>query len=89
MCPQMPAADLERRRLISEQMTVLRAKPFVTGAIFWTYQDYRTPTDYHMSVMDARRRRRGLWAVLSEAYAPVVMTPSVCPRHMGASNRPR
>ena len=73
----MPAdaevADLERRRLISEQMPVLRAKPFVAGAIFWTYQDYRTPTDYHMGVMDAHRRRRGLWAILSEAYAPVVI----------------
>lgn len=66
------AADIQRRRLISEQMAVLRTKPFVAGAIFWTYQDYRTPTNYHMGVVDAHRRRRGSWAVLREEYAPVL-----------------
>jgi beta-glucuronidase len=67
------AADIQRRRLISEQMTVLRTKPFVAGAIFWTYQDYRTPTNYRMGVVDMQRRRRGSWAVIREEYSPVLM----------------
>jgi beta-glucuronidase len=67
------AADRERRRVISEQIPVMRAKPFVAGAIFWTYQDYRTPTDYHMGVVDAHRRRRGSWALLREEYSPLLI----------------
>jgi beta-galactosidase/beta-glucuronidase len=75
------AADIQRRRLISEQMAVLRTKPFVAGAIFWTYQDYRTPTNYRMGVVDARRRRRGSWAVLREEYSPVLFdSVSFAPR---------
>jgi beta-glucuronidase len=64
------AADFQRRQLIIEQMTVLRGKPFVAGAIFWTYQDYRTLNEYQMGVVEARRQRRGSWAVLREEYAP-------------------
>jgi beta-glucuronidase len=65
------ASDIQRRRLISEQMAVLRTKPFVVGAIFWTYQDYRTPTHYQMGLVDAHRRRRGSWTVLREEYTPL------------------
>jgi hypothetical protein len=65
------AADNQRCRLIHEQITVLRAKPFVAGAIFWTYQDYRTPTNYKMGVVDVHRQRRGSWTILREEYAPV------------------
>jgi hypothetical protein len=67
------AADVQRRRLIREQMAVMRQKPFVVGAIFWTYQDYRTPTAYHMGVVDAHRRRRGSWGTLRDEYAPVLV----------------
>jgi hypothetical protein len=67
------AADIQRRILISEQMTILRTKPFVAGAIFWTYQDYRTPTNYKMGVVDMQRRRRGSWAVIREEYSPVLI----------------
>jgi hypothetical protein len=67
------AADRPRRRLIREQMAILRTKPFVAGAIFWTYQDYRTPTNYQMGVVDAHRRRRGSWAILRQEYAPLVI----------------
>jgi Glycosyl hydrolases family 2, TIM barrel domain/Glycosyl hydrolases family 2, sugar binding domain/Glycosyl hydrolases family 2 len=66
------AADRPRQQLIREQLTVFRRKPFIAGAIFWTYQDYRTPNGLVMGVVDARRRQRGSWGVLREAYAPAV-----------------
>jgi hypothetical protein len=78
------AADIQRRQLIREQLAVLRTKPFVAGAIFWTYQDYRTPTNYHMGVVDAHRCRRGSWAVLREEYSPVLIdSVSFSPRSAG------
>ena len=67
------AADVLRRQLIVDQMAVMRQKPFLAGAIFWTYQDYRTPTDYKMGVVDAQRRRRGSWRTLRDEYAPVLI----------------
>ena len=66
-------ADAQRRLVITEQMEVFRSKPFVAGAIFWTYQDYRTPSGFVMGVVDAERNRRGSWAVLREEYAPVLI----------------
>jgi beta-glucuronidase len=66
-------ADLQRRQLIIEQMALFRRKPFIAGAIFWTYQDYRTPTNYMMGVVDAQRNRRGSWEVLREMHAPVLI----------------
>jgi Glycosyl hydrolases family 2, TIM barrel domain/Glycosyl hydrolases family 2, sugar binding domain/Glycosyl hydrolases family 2 len=70
--PDSEAADRPRQQLIREQLTVFRRKPFIAGAIFWTYQDYRTPNRLLMGVVDTQRRRRGSWAVLREAYAPAV-----------------
>jgi beta-glucuronidase len=67
------AADIVRRQLISEQMAVYRSKPFVAGAIFWTYQDYRTPTNFVMGLVDAKRHKRGSWEVLREEYAPALI----------------
>ncbi|HEX2277493.1 MAG TPA: glycoside hydrolase family 2 TIM barrel-domain containing protein [Candidatus Tectomicrobia bacterium] len=67
------SADLQRRQLIIEQMALFRRKPFIAGAIFWTYQDYRTPTNYMMGVVDAQRNRRGSWQVLREMHAPVLI----------------
>jgi beta-galactosidase/beta-glucuronidase len=64
------AADGVRQRLIAEQMAVLRSRPFVVGAIFWTYQDYRTLSEFKMGVVDDKRRRRGSWQILREEYAP-------------------
>lgn len=66
-------ADLVRRQLISEQMEVFRSKPFVSAAIFWTYQDYRTRSDFIMGLVDYNRNRRGSWEVLREEYAPVLI----------------
>jgi hypothetical protein len=78
--PEMPAAseaaDRQRQQLIREQLVVFRRKPFIAGAIFWTYHDYRTRSGFQMGVVDAQRQRRGSWAVLREAYAPVVLDGS-------------
>lgn len=71
--PDSAAADLQRCQLIAEQMAVFRSKPFVAGAIFWTYQDYRTPSNFLMGVVDARRVKRGSWAVLRQEYSPVLL----------------
>ncbi len=65
-------ADAQRRQVIVEQVEVFRSKPFVAGAIFWTYQDYRTPNGFMMGVVDAERNRRGSWAVLREEYSPAL-----------------
>jgi beta-glucuronidase len=66
-------ADAQRRLVITEQMAVFRSRPFVVGAIFWTYQDYRTPANFVMGVVDSERNRRGSWATLREEYAPALI----------------
>jgi hypothetical protein len=66
-------ADIVRRQLVSEQMEIFRSKPFVAGAIFWTYQDYRTPSNFVMGLVDFDRNRRGSWEVLREEYAPALI----------------
>lgn len=66
-------ADAQRRQVMVEQMEVFRTKPFIAGAIFWTYQDYRTPTGFMMGVVDAERNRRGSWWVLRREYASVLI----------------
>lgn len=67
------AADAVRRQLITEQLEIFRSKPFVAGAIFWTYQDYRTRSNFIMGLVDSNRNRRGSWEVLREEYAPVLI----------------
>jgi hypothetical protein len=56
-------------------MEVFRSKPFIAAAVFWTYQDYRTPSDFVMGVVDAERHRRGSWYLLREEYMPVRIGP--------------
>ena len=65
--------DIQRRLVITEQMDVFRSKPFVAGAIFWTYQDYHTPTGFKMGLVGDDRRPRGSWWVLREEYSPVLI----------------
>ncbi len=67
------AADHVRQQLIREQLPAFRSRPFIAGAIFFTYQDHRTPNGLAMGVVDAQRQRRGSWTVLREAYAPAVL----------------
>ncbi len=62
-----------RRQLITEQIEIFRSKPFVAGAIFWTYQDYRTRSNFIMGLVDFNRNRRGSWEVLREEYTPVLI----------------
>lgn len=71
--PTSESADEQRRKVIEEQMEVYRSKSYVVGAIFWTYQDYRTRTNFIMGVVDDGRHRRGSWYVLREQYSPVLI----------------
>jgi beta-glucuronidase len=64
-------ADIQRQLVIREQMEVFRSKPFVAAAIFWTYQDYRTRSDFVMGVVDSERNKRGSWYLLREEHTPV------------------
>jgi beta-glucuronidase len=64
------AADAVRRQLIQEQLEIFRSKPFIAGAVFWTYQDYRTRSLFIMGVVDYNRNRRGSWELLRQEYAP-------------------
>lgn len=67
------AADIIRRQLIAEQMAIFRSKPFVSGVIFWTYQDYRTRSNFIMGLVDSQRNRRGSWQVLRDEYSPALI----------------
>jgi len=66
-------ADEQRQKVIAEQMGIFRRKPFVAAAIFWCYQDYRTPSGFMTGVVDAERNRRGSWYLLRDEYTPVVI----------------
>jgi len=78
-------ADAQRRLVITEQMEVFRSKPFVAGAIFWTYQDYRTPSTFVMGAVDAERNRRGSWELLREEYTPVLIESVIFAPESGGS----
>lgn len=67
------AADIVRRQLITEQLEIFHSKPFVAGAVFWTYQAYRTRSNFIMGMVDFNRNRRGSWEVLREEYAPALI----------------
>jgi beta-glucuronidase len=71
--PTSERADEQRSKVIEEQMEVYRSKPYVVGAIFWTYQDYRTRTNFIMGVVDEERHRRGSWYVLRDEYSPILI----------------
>ena len=66
-------ADVVRRQLITEQLVIFRSKPFIAGAIFWTYQDYRTRSNFIMGLVDYNRNRRGSWELLRQEYAPALI----------------
>ena len=67
------AADKVRQQVINDQMPVFRSKPFVAGAIFWDYQDYRTPANNKTGLVNANRNKRGSWQVLRDQYAPALI----------------
>ncbi|MFB0545269.1 MAG: glycoside hydrolase family 2 TIM barrel-domain containing protein [Anaerolineae bacterium] len=66
------AADRERQKLIREQLAIMRERDFVGGAIFWCYQDYRTPSGFEMGVVDAQRQHLRAYNVLQEEYSPAL-----------------
>jgi beta-glucuronidase len=66
-------ADAQRQLVIHEQMEVFRSKPFVAGSVFWSYQDYRTPSDFQTGLVAADRTKRGSWEVLRREYAPALI----------------
>ena len=70
---QSELADEQRQLLIQDQMAVFRTKPFIAGTIFWTYQDYRTRTNFVMGVVDPERNKRPSWDVLREEYSPALI----------------
>ena len=70
--PDSDLADEQRQFLIQDQMEVFRTKPFVAGAIFWTYQDYRTRSNFVMGIVDPERNKRPSWDALREEYSPVL-----------------
>jgi len=60
-----------RSRLIADQMNIFRSRPFVVGAIFWTYQDYRSEMEFKMGLLDQRRHRTAVVDVLRVQYSPL------------------
>jgi beta-galactosidase/beta-glucuronidase len=66
-------ADMIRREVIEDQMPIFSSKPFVAGAIFWSYQDYRTPANYKTGLVDATRNKRSSWSVLRDAFSPALV----------------
>lgn len=71
--PDSELADEQRRLLIHDQMTVFRTKPFIAGAVFWTYQDYQTRSNFVMGVVDPNRIKRPSWNTLREEFSPVLI----------------
>lgn len=66
-------ADAVRQQVIQDQMEIFRSKPYIAGAIFWTYQDYRTPSGFVMGVVDMDRVQRRAYTLLREEYSPVLI----------------
>ena len=61
-----PEADIQRQRVIRDQMAVFRTKPFVAAALFWAYRG-------GMGVVDDHGQPRPSWQTLREEFAPVVI----------------
>lgn len=66
------AIDRERQKVLTEQMAVFRERPYVGGAVFWTYQDYRTPSGFEMGLVDAQRQPSPAYDVLQIEFAPAL-----------------
>ena len=73
-----------RSQLISEQMDVFRSKSFVAGAIFWTYQDYRSDMDFRMGLYDWDRHPSALINLIREQYSPLKSVTISPPAHDGS-----
>ena len=69
--PHSEEVFAQREQVILDQMDIFRRYPFVAGAIFWTYQDYRSETDFHMGIVDENRVKTPVWDVIREQFSPV------------------
>ena len=61
-----PEADIQRQRVIKDQMAVFRSRPFVAAAVFWNYRG-------DMGVVDNLGKPRPSWRTLQEEFAPLVV----------------
>lgn len=77
------SADRDRTRNLREQMAAFAAHPFVGGAIFWDYQDYRSNKNLFApqedgyvdhGLVDKDRQRRPSFAAWEEVNRPVHVT---------------
>ena len=59
-------ADIQRQRVIRDQMAVFRCSPFVSAAIFWAYRG-------GMGVVDDHSQPRPSWQTLREEFSPVMI----------------
>lgn len=73
------AADRKRVQIIEEQLAEFGRHPWIGGAIFWCYQDYRSHRNLwpeetegfvEMGVVDENRQRRPSYDVWRKANAP-------------------
>jgi beta-galactosidase/beta-glucuronidase len=68
-----PEADAVRQQVIDEQLPIFRSRPFVAAAIFWSYQDYRTPSSFQTGLVDSQHAHRPAWDVLRAQYSPALI----------------
>ncbi len=61
-----PEADVQRQRVIQDQMAIFRKKSFVAGAIYWEYRG-------GMGVVDENNHRRESWQCLRYEFTPVMI----------------
>jgi len=71
--PHSEEVYAQRRQVILDQMEIFRSHSFVAGAIFWTYQDYRSLTEFRMGIVDMDRNCTPVWDVIREQYAPILI----------------
>jgi beta-galactosidase/beta-glucuronidase len=71
--PHSEEVYAQREQVILDQMDIFRRYPFVAGAIFWTYQDYRTETDFHMGIVDENRQKTPVWDMIRAQFSPVLI----------------
>jgi beta-glucuronidase len=60
-----------RSQLIRDQMNVFRSRPYVAGAIFWTYRDYRSDMNFRMGLYDINHNPTSVIEVIREQYSPI------------------
>ncbi|NIS79261.1 MAG: hypothetical protein GTO14_03365 [Anaerolineales bacterium] len=60
-----------RSQVVFDQMEIFRSRPYVAGAIFWTYQDYRSGGGFIMGIVDEYRDKSPVWDEIRAQYSPI------------------